>query len=95
MTNTELQSIIKEGDMCYTDGIYCKFVGYAKCKWRRSGLGFDYGSCSTCKGRMIFEKDGKTDTRCHSHGGTTRKSYSDVEILFKLGQVLPKELFEI
>lgn len=93
MTNEQLQSIIKKGDVCFTDGIYCKFVGFDKCKWQTS-VGYD--SCSRCKGRMTFESDdGEMKTSCHSHGGSTSENYTDVKIILKLGQILPKELFEI
>ena len=56
MTNDEIQSIIKIGDICITskDGVYRKFVGYDKCRWQAVIMNNRYDSCSTCKGRMIF-----------------------------------------
>jgi hypothetical protein len=101
MTNEELQNVINKGDICITDsdGILRRFVGFAKCEWLSTEDALShiyYSACLKCKGRMIFEdvSSKQRKVRCHSHtskGG----NHTDVEIIYPIGDLLGKELFEI
>ena len=97
MSNEEVQSIIKIGDICICreDGIFREFKGFERCEWQSDKSGFF--TCTTCKGRMIFENESnnKITVKCHSHTGWKGENHSDVSIKWRNNKLLPEELFEI